>query len=158
VTHEPVDRRRLALVSAVSVVVIGATGLAAYACGGDVPRGTRVLGVDLGGRSRTDAERILHHHFDTRAGEPVEVVVGDRHVKVSPSAIGMTLDVDQTVGKAIRSGAPLLTGERTSPPVIRLDRKLLATALGARVRPYKAAAAIRSAWLTGRPAVVPMIP
>ena len=58
VTHEPVDRRRLALVSAVSVVVIGATGLTAYACGGDRPARTRVLGVDLGGRSRTDAERI----------------------------------------------------------------------------------------------------
>jgi len=157
VTDQPVDRRRLVLVSAISSLLIGVTGLVAYFYGGDVPRGTFVLGVDIGGKSREDAERVLHEHFDARAGEPVEVLLGDRRVVISPAAIAMTLDVNLTVGKAMR-GSPRLSGQRASPPVINLDKDLLVEQLGGQVRPNRAATAVRGAWLTGHAAVIPPAP
>ena len=155
-TGEPVDRTRLLLVSTVASLVIAAAGLAAYAFGGDVPRGTRVLGVDVGGKSRSDAERLLHQRLDPRAGEPVEVLLGERRLRVSPAAIAMTLDVDLTVGQAIRSGPPLLFGERDCPPVIHLDRRRVAELVDGRADKHQAVAEIRAAWLTGRAAVVPV--
>ncbi len=147
-TDPPLDRRRLVLVAALSGLVIGTAGSTAYAYGGDVPRGTHVLGVDLGGRSRTDAERTLHHRFDRPAADPVVAELDGRPISISPAAIGLALDVNLTVGDAIRSGRPLLWGERDSPPVIRLDEARLAAVLGPGVDAGSAAAAIRSAWLT----------
>jgi hypothetical protein len=146
VTDPPVDRRRVVLVAVLSGLVIGSCGVTAYAYGGDVPRGTRVLGVDLGGRSRSDAERILHDRFDRQAGDPVEVLLNGRSESLVPAGIGLRLDVNLTVGAAVDSGGPLLFSERTSPPVIHLDETRLAAALGPGVDPTAAAAAIRSAW------------
>jgi hypothetical protein len=149
-----IDPKRVLCVGVLASLLIAAAGLAAYAYRGDVPRGTRVLGVDLGGKSRSDAERKMHTAFDPRAAEPVDVSLdGERH-SITPSAIAMTLDVDLTVGKAIRSGSPMVFGERTSPPVIHLDRLKLKALLDNRVDPVAAAAAVKDAWLTGRTAVV----
>ena len=161
-TAEPVDRRRVLLVGAAATLVITATGLTAYAYGGDVPRGTRVLGVELGGKSRTDAERTLHDRLDPRAGEPVEVVLDGRPMSIAPAAISMTLNVEETVGRAMRSGQPVLFGQRTCPPVVRLDRAQLVAVLGGRIDKDRidrdqAVAAVRAAWLTGQPAVIPAI-
>jgi hypothetical protein len=144
-----IDPKRVLFVGMLASLLIAAAGLAAYAYRGDVPRGTRVLGVDLGGKSRSDAERKMHTAFDPRAAEPVDVSLnGERH-SITPSAIAMTLDVDLTVGKAIRSGSPMFFGERTSPPVIRLDRPKLQAILHYPADPAAAAAAIKGAWLTG---------
>ena len=153
-TEVGIDRRRVLIVGVVASLSIMASGVAAYAYGGDVPRGTRVLGVDIGGRSRTDAERILHGFFDSRAAEPVDVDLDGTRLSISPAEIAMTLDVDLTVGKAIRSGGPLLFSERTSPPVIRLDPAKLAARLGYRADPATAAAAVKKAWLTGATATI----
>ena len=149
-----IDPKRVLLVGVLASLLIAAAGLAAYANAGDVPRGTRVLGVDLGGRSRSDAERKMHTVFDSRAAEPVDVSLTGERLSITPAAIAMTLDVDLTVGKAIRSGSPLLFGERNSPPVIHLDRAELEALLDNRVDPAAAAAAVKAAWLTGRTAVL----
>jgi hypothetical protein len=149
-----INPNRVFLVGALASLLIAAAGLAAYVYRGDVPSGTRVLGVDLGGTSRSDAERKMHAAFDARAAEPVGVSLNGERLSITPSAIAMTLDVDLTVGKAIRGGSPLLFGERTSPPVIHLDRVELAAFLDNRVDPAAAAAAVKDAWLTGRTAVV----
>jgi hypothetical protein len=136
----------------VASLVIAAAGLSAYAYGGDVPRGTQVLGVDIGGRSRTDAEHVLHNAFDRRADEPVEVEEDGVLRSIRPAAIGMTLSVDLTVGRAIRGGHPMLTGKRSSPPVIHLDRGRLKAALGLTGDPAAATTAVKDAWLTGHSA------
>lgn len=149
-----INPARVFVVGALAVLLILAAGLAAYAYGGDVPRGTRVLGADLGGKSRTDAERIMHAAFDPRAAEPVEVSLNGERRSIAPAAIAMTLDVELTVGKAIRSGSPMLFGERTSPPVIHLDRLKLDALLDHRADPAAASAAVKQAWLTGRTAVL----
>jgi hypothetical protein len=148
VTDPPIDRRRVVVVAAVSSVLIAAVGLVAYDFGGDVPRGTRVLGVDIGAKSRSDAERVLHHRFDPHADDPVEVDLDGRPIVIHPAEIAMTLDVDLTVAKAIHSGRPMLTGSRESPPVIHLDRARLVDLLGGKVKQSVAATAVQSAWLT----------
>jgi len=153
-TDAGIDHRRVLIVGVVASLSIAAAGLTAYTYGGDVPRGTRVLGVDIGGRSRSDAERILHGFFDPRAAEPVEVDFAGAKMSISPAAIAMTLDVDLTVGKAIRGGAPMLFGERTSPPVIRLDQEKLAALLGDRADLAAASSAVKGAWLTGNAATI----
>jgi vancomycin resistance protein YoaR len=175
-------RRRVVAVGAVAAVLTAAAAVAAYAYDGDVPRGTRVLGVDVGGTSRSEAERTLHDRFDGRAGEPVTVNLAGRSLTVAPADIAMTLDVDATVGRAMKGG-PALSG-RTVPPVVRLDQGKLETLLrrrlppgavtlvkpgityagrtprpsypaaGRSLDPGGAAAAVRNAWLTGATATV----
>lgn len=151
----PVDFRRVAIVALLATLLLGAAGLAAFAQDGDVPRGTTVLGVDIGGQSRSDAELILHRYFDARALEPVEVERLGVRRSISPAAIGMTLEVDLTVGKAMRSGRPLVIGKRASPPVIHLDRAELGAVLGLTGDKAAATAAVKAAWLTGRTAAIP---
>ncbi len=180
------DRRRIIVVGAVAAVVLAGAGVVAYVFTGDVPRGTRVLGVDLGAKSRSEAERLLHDTFDPRAGEPVKVSLDGRRTDVEPAAIGMTLDVDATVGTAMKGGTKLF-GERDVAPVIRLDEAKLEAALrkeldpkditlkkpaityagltpkptypaaGRTLNPALAAANVRSAWLTPATADVPLV-
>jgi vancomycin resistance protein YoaR len=167
----------------VAAVLIAAGGVALYTVAGDVPRGTTVLGVDLGATSRGEAERALHDRFDARAGEPVAVLLDGKSVTVAPKDIEMTLDVVATVGNAA-TGAPRLFGRRTVAPVVRLDEAKLEALLRKHLDPQRitfrkpaitydgvtplpsyprqgldldpaiAARAVRNAWLTGRPAVV----
>ena len=118
---------------AIAVPVAGAG--AAYAFSGDVPRGTTVLGVDLGGKSRSEAARVLDAGLAARAeelGKPVTVQVADQRGTVQPADVGLAVDVPATVAKASkRSVWPF--GSRAVDPVItvdadRLDRALQPTA------------------------------
>jgi vancomycin resistance protein YoaR len=180
------NRRRMVVVGAVAAVVLAGAGVVAYVFTGDVPRGTRVLGVDLGAKSRSEAERLLRDRFGPRAGEPVRVRLDGRPSEVKPETIGMTLDVDATVGAAMKGSAKLF-GERDVAPVIRLDEAKLEAALrkqldpkditlkkpaityagltpkptypaaGRTLNPALAAAGVRAAWLTEGTADVPLV-
>jgi vancomycin resistance protein YoaR len=180
------DRKRMIVVGAIAAVVLGGSGAVAYVFTGDVPRGTRVLGIDLGAKSRSEAERVLRDSFGPRAAEPVRVNLDGKATEIQPAAVGLTLDVDATVGKAIK-GSPELFGERDVDPVIRLDEAKLEAALrkqldpkditlkkpkityagltpkatypaaGRTLNPAQAAAAVRGSWLTGVPAEVPLV-
>ena len=181
-----VNRTRIVVVGTVAAVLIAAAGVAAWAYGGDVPRGTRVLGVDLGGKSRTEAERTLTDAIGPRTGDPVTVDLDGKTVRVEPADVGLRLNVELTVGKAMK-GNPDLFGERTVPPVIELDRARLEEVLRKQVDPKKltlkkpgisfdgvtpkptypaagrgidpaaAAAEVRQAWLVGGTARVPLV-
>lgn len=180
------DRKRMVVVGAVAAVVLAGAGTVAYVFTGDVPRGTRVLGVDLGAKSRSEAERQLRDTFDARAAEPVKVRLDGRPTEVRPEAIGLALDVDATVSAAMK-GDPKLFGERDVEPVIRLDQGRLDAALrkeldpkditlkkpaityagltpkptypeaGRTLDPALAAANVRKAWLTPATADVPLV-
>lgn len=151
-SDDRVDVRRVLIVATVASLLLGAVAVVALALNGDVPRGIEVLGVDIGGQSRTDAELILHQAFDPRAGEPVEVERLGVRRSISPYAIGLVLEVDLTVGKAIRSGPPVWIGKRSLPPVVHLDRAALAAVLGLTGDKKAAAVAVKEAWLAGRTA------
>jgi vancomycin resistance protein YoaR len=181
--RSPLRARRSVIAGTAAAVLMAAGGVALYAAAGEVPRGTTVLGVDLGAMSRAEAERRLHERFDARAGEPVGVLLDGGSVTVVPQDIAMTLDVAATVGNAVK-GAPRLFGERDVAPVVRLDEAKLEALLrkhldpqritfrkpaitydgvrplpsypkrGLDLDPAVAARAVRKAWLTGRPAEV----
>jgi vancomycin resistance protein YoaR len=182
----PVNRKRIAVVGTVAAVLIAGAGAVAWAYTGDVPRGTRVLGVDLGGKSRTEAERALTNAVGPRTGDPVAVDLAGERFSIEAADIALRLDVDRSVGRAMR-GSPTLSGERTVPPVIELDQARLAQTLRERLDPQKitlrkpgitysgltpepsypvtgrgldlaaAATAVRRAWLVGGTATIELV-
>ncbi|WP_306204228.1 VanW family protein [Actinoplanes sp. RD1] len=186
----PLNRRRLIAVATAAAVLVAGAAATAWAYTGDVPRGVQVLGVDLGGKSRTDAERTLTEALAARglATEPVQVDLDGKRVTIAPADIALSLDVDRTVGAAMRSGGPSLLGPRAVTPVVDLDEAKLEAALRKQVDPTKlslkkpaitytgttpkpaypaagngidaaaAATAVRAAWPSGAPARVDLVP
>ncbi|GAA3735857.1 VanW family protein [Plantactinospora mayteni] len=133
---QPAPRRRLRRLllaggAAVAVLVASGGATAGYAYAGEVPRGTSVLGVDLGGKNRAEAAQALRADLDSRASTfttPVPVRVGDQTGEVSPAAVGLAVDVEATVAAAAehRPGPlSLLFGSRETEPVVSVDAEKL---------------------------------
>lgn len=120
-------RRLLIVGGIVAVLLLAVGGTAAYGYAGDIPRGVTVLGVDLGGMSRSEATATVNRQVAARAAElaaPVPVVVGDKTVQVTPADVGLAVDVAATVTAAARhSPGPFerLFGSRTVDPAITVD-------------------------------------
>jgi vancomycin resistance protein YoaR len=130
-------RRRLAIGGALLALLIAAIGvLAGYAYKGDVPHGTNVLGISIGGMSRADAANKLHAGLDGKPAldKPITVhVTGDSaaaaaDAKVTPDQIGLGVDVDATVAAAADRG-PNLWGSETVAPRVSIDPAKLDSAL-----------------------------
>lgn len=144
-------RHRLVVAAGAAGAVLLAGGTATYAYAGDVPRGTTVLGLDLGGKSRTEAARALRNHLDQKSDQlsaPVQVRIGEQTVQVRPADIDLVVDVDATVAASThraRNPFSLLFGSRSVDPVVSVDTAKLDT----RLRP--AAAQV------SRPITVPKI-
>ncbi|MFC3503318.1 VanW family protein [Micromonospora krabiensis] len=133
-------RLRLLLAAGVTTAVLGGVaGAGAYAYAGDVPRGTTVLGAELGGHSRAEAARKLRAELDRRAAElaaPLPVRVGERTAEIVPAEVGLGVDVDATVAAAAAASAhPVsrLVGSRSVQPVVTVDVDRLHAALRALV-------------------------
>ncbi|MEW2384930.1 VanW family protein [Micromonospora sp. NPDC047707] len=129
-------RARLLLATGLATAVLASVaGVGAYAYAGDVPRGTTVLGAELGGRSRSDAARELRAELDRRAAEfgaPVTVRVGERTAEINPADVGLAVDVDATVAAAVQAEAHAvdrLVGSRDVQPVVTVDVARLDAAL-----------------------------
>lgn len=132
--REP-DKREKAGGRAVIFVLFGLFALAAggyaaayYAAVDKVPRGTTVAGFDIGGRSEAAAVRALNDGLDERAGESLEVSIGDLNRTVSPGDVGLSVDYDATVAEAgaERSWKPAwlwdyFTGGDEVEPVVSVD-------------------------------------
>ncbi|WNM42118.1 VanW family protein [Micromonospora halotolerans] len=130
------SRRRMLLAGGIVAAVVAAgTGLGTYAYAGDVPRGTTVLGTELGGRSRAEAARALDAELARRAATlnaPIAVTVGEKRAELKPADVGLAIDVDATVAAAAAAEAhPVsrLVGSRTVEPVVTVDTARLETAL-----------------------------
>ncbi len=78
---------------------------------GEVPRGVSVVGVDVGGESHEDAERILRDQIEPRVNRPVQVRGGDVDVEVNAADAGLTIDWEATLAQ---------TGEQPLNPITRL--------------------------------------
>ncbi|MFG2987751.1 VanW family protein [Streptomyces sp. NPDC048257] len=125
--------RRIALPIAGGAVVLGLGGLygTALAVGGDIDQGTRVLGVDLGGMSRAEARQVLTRELGPAAAAPIAMKIGDHAEKADPAALGLSLDTDATVDRAVRDGHGPVTvigslfasDERDVAPVIRMNEQ-----------------------------------
>ncbi|MFR9780731.1 VanW family protein [Micromonospora sp. MS34] len=129
-------RGRVLLAGGIAAAVLAAgVGAGAWAYAGDVPRGTTVLGAELGGRSRAEAARALRAELDRRAATlsaPVKVTVGERSAELRPADVGLAVDVDATVAAAAAVDAHAvdrLVGSRTVDPVVTVDAARLDAAL-----------------------------
>jgi vancomycin resistance protein YoaR len=153
--EEPRSRRHRALLGgalAVAVLLVGGGVTAGFAYAGDVPRGTKVLGIDLGAKSREEAAGALRAGLARRTDQldaAVQVRIGDQVTQVKPADVGLSVDVPATVAAAARGGSNpfgLLFGSRTVKPIVTVDTARLDAAL--RATAEKAGQAMRKPAIT----------
>ena len=119
----------LAAGAALGVAVVWA--LLFVLAGSGVPRGTTVLGVDIGGLSPQQAQAKLATAIGPKAVAPLAVGVGATHVPVDPVKAGLTFDAAATVqGAGTRSLNPFslvgsLFGGSAVQPVVVVDQTKL---------------------------------
>ena len=121
-----------------ALVVLLAGGWAgAYAAAGDeLPRGTTVAGVHVGGRTPEAAQRLLQQRLAARAAESIAVVANGRRVMVSPAQAGLSVDYQGSVEAAGggRSWDPRrlwehFTGGEDLEAVVAVDEPAMAEAV-----------------------------
>ncbi len=104
--------------------------------GKDIPRGTTVAGVEIGGLSRSEAEQRLDSEVATALLRERQVTAGTIDLTVDPTAAGISMDVGATIDAA--GGQPLnpLTrlvslfgSSRDVDPVLQVDEAVLAAAI-----------------------------
>ena len=94
------DRRLLRWVVVVVLAVVAAVYLVGYAFAGDrLPQGTKIAGVDVGGRQPDGARSELARELRPLLDDPVEVVVDERTFTVDPEAAGLDVDVAASVAQ-----------------------------------------------------------
>ncbi|CCK27657.1 hypothetical protein BN159_3278 [Streptomyces davaonensis JCM 4913] len=102
----------------------------------DVPKGTTVLGVDIGGGTRDDAVQKLDDAFGERVNKELKLTVGGKTVTLKPDQAGLQLDAAATVSEAAQSDynpvsviGSLFGQQRVVEPVMPVDEEKLAAAL-----------------------------
>lgn len=130
-------RSKLALLGVAVFVLLGV----AYGAGlllnhSEVPKGTTVLGVDIGGGTREEAVTKLEAALGKRAQAPLQLSVDGKKEKLAPEKAGLTLDSQETVRGAAGSDynpvsviGSLFGGARPADPVIPVDEEKLGVAL-----------------------------
>jgi vancomycin resistance protein YoaR len=111
------------------VLLFGGAYVAAYVYAADnVPRGTSVAGVEIGGRNVEAAEQALRAGLAARAATPIRVTAGDSSRLVTPDEAGLSVDYAATVAAAGggRSWDPgrlwdYYTGGEDVDPVVTFD-------------------------------------
>ncbi|WP_419997586.1 hypothetical protein [Streptomyces boninensis] len=121
----------------------GVLGLLAVAYGAglvlgqdDVPKGTTVLGVDIGGSTRDEAVNKLDDALDKRVNAPLQVNVGESRKAIKPQHAGLGVDTAETVRSASGSDynpitviGSLFGGSRDAEPKMTDDTEKLRSAL-----------------------------
>ncbi|MFE7748348.1 hypothetical protein [Streptomyces sp. NPDC057428] len=130
-------RSKPALLGAAVFVLLGV----AYGAGllmnhSEVPKGTTVLGVDIGGGTKEEAVAKLDAAFGKRAQAPLKLSVDGKEQELAPDKAGLTLDSQETVRGAAGSDynpvsviGSLFGGARPADPVIPVDEEKLGVAL-----------------------------
>jgi vancomycin resistance protein YoaR len=85
---------------ALVLLVGGGYAAAAYAAGDQVPRGTTIAGVHVGGMSPAEARTALEDGLADRADEPITVSVDGRTRAVSPDEAGLAVDYAASIAAA----------------------------------------------------------
>jgi vancomycin resistance protein YoaR len=101
-----------------------------------VPDNTSVLGVDIGGLSRAEAEQRLEQQLPEVVGAPVTLVADDTQAALDPAEAGLSVDVEATVRSAGgASASPLslvraaVSGGGPIAPVTAVDTEALTAAV-----------------------------
>ncbi|SES28580.1 VanW family protein [Actinokineospora terrae] len=102
--EEPAKRGGLRKPAIIAGAVVGALavlyGIDLAISSGDVPRGTTVAGVEVGGLSQVDAERELRNKIEPRLTQPVSLKIGSVEEKLDPTRSGLTLNWGATLEQA----------------------------------------------------------
>jgi hypothetical protein len=121
------------------LVVVAGVGL--YGAGllmnhSDVPKGTTVLGVDIGGGTRDDAVKKLDDAFGKRVVQPLKLSVDGGSVTLKPDQAGLQFDIPATVDDAAGSDynpvsviGSLFGQHRVVEPEMPVDEEKLQAAL-----------------------------
>ena len=106
--------------------------------GSDIPRGTTVAGVRVGGLSSADAEQRLDQDVVPELLRPREVTAGSAELTVDPARAGIDLDVTATLAATgeqpwnpITRLMSFFGGDRDVEPVLTVDEAALAAAMTA---------------------------
>ncbi|MEU9620135.1 hypothetical protein [Streptomyces sp. NPDC048155] len=130
-------RSKLVLLCAGAVALLGV----AYGAGllmnhADVPKGTTVLGVDIGGGTKEEGVAKLDAALGKRAEAPLQLSVNGKKTELAPDRAGLGLDSQETVRSAAGSDynplsviGSLFGGKRVVDPVIPVDEEKLGVAL-----------------------------
>ncbi|GHD39884.1 hypothetical protein [Streptomyces galbus] len=130
-------RSKLVLLGGLVVVAaVGAYGAGLLMNHSDVPKGTTVLGVDIGGGTRDDAVKKLDDAFDQRVNQALKLSVDGRTVTLKPDQAGLQFDLQATVDDAARSDynpvsviGTLFGQKRVVEPEMPVDEEKLDAAL-----------------------------
>ncbi|MEU0071187.1 hypothetical protein ABZ027_16820 [Streptomyces sp. NPDC006332] len=116
------------------VIVLGGV---AYGAGllmnhSDVPKGTTVLGVDIGGGTRDDAVEKLNGAFASQVKKDLKLSVGGKTVTLKPDQAGLQFDMQATASNAATSDynpvsviGSLFGNHRVVEPVMPVDEEKL---------------------------------
>ncbi|MEU3464402.1 hypothetical protein ABZ721_31145 [Streptomyces sp. NPDC006733] len=133
----PKGRSKVLLAGGLLVFLVGV----AYGAGllmnhAEVPKGTTVLGVDIGGKSRDEAVKALDAKLGSRTTAPIKVKVGGKVLELKPSVAGLSIDNLATVRSVAHTDynpvsviGSLLGGARPAEPVMIEDDEKLKSAL-----------------------------
>ncbi|OEV00485.1 hypothetical protein AN217_24770 [Streptomyces qinglanensis] len=139
-TRAPAKKRGRSKLVLAGVAVVGVVGVA-YGTGllldhADVPRGTTVLGVEIGGLSKHEAVNKLDAELGDRTKEPFKIETSGGRTELKPGVAGVTLDTEATVRAAAgRDYNPvsvigsLMGGTRQADPAITVDEAKVRAAL-----------------------------
>ncbi|MDI5906974.1 hypothetical protein QDK90_18470, partial [Streptomyces sp. 12257] len=130
-------RSKVALLGGTVVLLgVGAYGAGLLMNRSDVPKGTTVLGVDIGGGTRDDAVKKLDDALGDRVNEALKLSVGGDTVSLKPDQAGLQLDDQATVAAAAKSDynpvsviGSLFGNHRVVDPVMPVDEEKLQAAL-----------------------------
>ncbi|QMU74393.1 hypothetical protein GXW83_04795 [Streptacidiphilus sp. PB12-B1b] len=123
------------------IVVIALAGAVAYGAGlmlnqADVPKGTTVLGYNIGGDTRDNAVNTLNGTVGKLAAEPLRLSVNGKAVSLAPAMAGLTVDTTATEQLAARHSynpvtviESLFGGAHPVSPVVVIDQDKLRYAL-----------------------------
>ncbi|KAB8165132.1 hypothetical protein FH609_016175 [Streptomyces sp. 3MP-14] len=123
------------------VIALVGVGVVAYGAGlflnpEDVPKGTEVLGIDIGGMSTEDAHGLLDTRLDAANNEPLILVIDGQEVELKPTVAGLAVDTEATArGASGTDYSPvsvigsLFGSSREAEAVFSVDREKLTVAL-----------------------------
>lgn len=124
------------LVGGVVVLGGGVYGAGLLMNHSDVPRGTTVLGVDIGGGTRDEAVNKLDEAFGDSATKALKLTVDGETVSLTPDQAGLQFDKQATVSAAAVSDynpvsvvGALFGQKRVVEPVMPVDEEKLQAAL-----------------------------
>lgn len=133
---DPTRRKRLAVgVGLAAALLLAGYVAAVVAVSGDVPQGTSVAGVDIGGMSTEQAALTLEEQFADEAAAPLAITAAETEAEIEPATAGLAVDWQASAGQAsgvILNPAKLvahLRGDADLDLVTTVDEQALTEAL-----------------------------